>query len=866
MFGLDDYYSGLIEEAKSPEEIKKILEYQFVQGKGIPRHVFVDIFNIDPTKKKSYTRWVLMQYDKYREEICRALVDGRLERMFKTFKERAGSGLDLTNIESFPKALEYIPDVDTCLDKDGDPNSPENDFEIAYKTNEWVVAIPHTYAANRKLGQGCRWCTAGAFGDNDYYWNRYSSAGPLFVNFDKRKPEIGPTNGKEYPYTRYQFLFEWQNWTGELMDSDDRRVDFEKVDMPEDVVEFYGSRNEKYKEMIEGNGGDPAERWEEYNEGRYEASRTILNIDEMQYLSLMPEQNDDYDLDVNYMLYDEEDTSDSPFSNYFDPDDCLICKSSDGKAAVLKDIRNDYVLVYWQGNGRRWRGGSFELANLENWWNLDGVFVATDGSDIFCLPKNNGDDLFTHASCSEITDDLTTESVFVNSQVSRIAQENGIEGYYGVVLEIASTYGTHSLCMYDGANIIPMILRDYPINEEQYVAEISGDRIIIQGKRYNHKFGEGGESDAGNLTEVEEIGEVNGHEYYIVRLGNNANSLNLYDANEKKLVFGTPYANMSYLFYNGGEDVFHYVVCQESENGPQSLYWIDQNRFVVEKCSHVVPVFRNSFHYRGSKFLDIVGGDGSHTILNVERGFEPIVKALNFDELSQDSTGAYLLVKLMDNTYNVINLETGKPTINDKGFINWGKTNDRTSKVVLFQKEEQAIPKTANIYNYVSGKLICKDYELSGGRPPCYPWGYIRIKKNDKYNLIDMHGNALLPRGVDKIFYPTDTAPAVIPVIDRGTMWFVNENGGLLPTEDGVNFDFIDEIDFRRRPIFKYKGYQFVLTPSADANRMIVLQRSQIPDNVLADINSILFKQQAMIMEGFMRTLDMINNFYKDKN
>ena len=39
MFGFDEIYNDLLLEAKSPEEIKKILEYQFVQGKGIPQEI-----------------------------------------------------------------------------------------------------------------------------------------------------------------------------------------------------------------------------------------------------------------------------------------------------------------------------------------------------------------------------------------------------------------------------------------------------------------------------------------------------------------------------------------------------------------------------------------------------------------------------------------------------------------------------------------------------------------------------------------------------------------------------------------------------------------------------------------------------------
>ena len=94
IYGLDEYYSGLIEEAKSPEEIKKILEYQFVQGKGVPRHVFVDIFNIDPTKKKSYTRWVLSHMSNIIERFVRHFLTEGLKKCSRP--SRKGLVKDLT--------------------------------------------------------------------------------------------------------------------------------------------------------------------------------------------------------------------------------------------------------------------------------------------------------------------------------------------------------------------------------------------------------------------------------------------------------------------------------------------------------------------------------------------------------------------------------------------------------------------------------------------------------------------------------------------------------------------------------------------------------------------------------------------------
>ena len=260
IYGLDEYYVGLIEEAKTPEEIKKILVYQFVQGKGIPEEVVNAIFEIDPTKKKSYTRWVLMQWEQYKEQIVSALKNGRLAKMFQTFKERAANGLDLTNMENFEKALEYAPDVDPILEKSGDPNAPENNFDIVFKSSEWIIAQPHTYEANRKLGEGCRWCTAGAFGDRDYYWKYYSNEGPIWVNFDLRKSQIAPTNNKEYPYTRYQFLFEHNDFHGELMDANDVRIKFVEMAVPEDVLQFYKSKNERYYYTLTGTKNPEEER------------------------------------------------------------------------------------------------------------------------------------------------------------------------------------------------------------------------------------------------------------------------------------------------------------------------------------------------------------------------------------------------------------------------------------------------------------------------------------------------------------------------------------------------------------------------------------------------------------------------------
>ena len=108
LFGLDEMYNELLLEAKSPEEIKKILEYQFVQGKGVPQEILDKVFAIDPTKKKTYTKWVLMQWDNEKDNIMQSLKDGHLQDMFKYFQERANTGLNLLGMKSFEEAMREL--------------------------------------------------------------------------------------------------------------------------------------------------------------------------------------------------------------------------------------------------------------------------------------------------------------------------------------------------------------------------------------------------------------------------------------------------------------------------------------------------------------------------------------------------------------------------------------------------------------------------------------------------------------------------------------------------------------------------------------------------------------------------------------
>ena len=859
IYGLDEFYSGLIEEAKSPEEIKKILDYQFVQGKGVPREVLDSVFDIDPTKKKSYTRWVLMQYDRYGEEILKAIRNGKLERMFKTFKERAGSGLDLTNMESFEKAMEYAPDIDPCLTKEGDPNSPENDFDVIYDTDEWTIAVPHTYEANRKLGRGCRWCTAGAFGDNDSWWRRYSPAGPIFVNYDRRHSEVAPKDHKEYPYTRYQLLFEWQNWVGELKDSDDIDVDFDEVNMPEDVIEFYGSKNPRYKEMIENGGGGYETRWTEYNDDRAGMAITILNGDG-EDIYLMPEQNDEMNLNTDYMLYSSDDFSDSFETYYFSGPDSLVARGSDGKSALLKDIRDRYIYAWVDENG-------YSTVGVEDnhWIDPSGEVIFILGNDCLCImPRNAHFDTTVIIDLDNSFGNSYVENVEINPQISQIAMDNGIEGYHGLVCEISFDDLYHGLFMYDGYDVATMIKKDIP-RGDMFEAVADNGNICIKGASFDYKFGKGGKADASNLQIFKEIGNVNGEKYCIVTYGEDEEYCNIYNVTQRKLVFESPCSHIDEIAdIDGSVSLF---LC-EFINSSMALYSINKGEFLIPPCSHIHKIFGSMGENEQCWMSKKTESSPVTLYYYDESGFRKIMDVDEANGILRSSDGGiYTFITLINGGITVLNLKNGEFPIKETDFVAQGSM--RGTNFCFLQKPEQKQAKVCNIYNFVTGEKMVDNYDYTLGRPAklMYEMDIWEIKCDNGENLINRNGKLLLPRNVDAILDASKTDPKLIPLRDNNHMWFLNpQNMELLPTKEGIDLSVFPPnggTTYHGMPFFEYKGTPFSFLTEGGILKICVA--SDDP-NIKAEIESIIFRQQAAIRESFNRVLDMINNFYKDKD
>ena len=98
----------------------------------------------------------------------------------------------------------------------------EQALEKVYEDGEWVVYIPHTYEASRKIGGDTNWCTASS--DNCYF-NMYTKEGPLYVNIRK-------SDG-----AKFQFHFP----TRQFMDSKDKEIKSKNIGLSKGLIKFYNN-------------------------------------------------------------------------------------------------------------------------------------------------------------------------------------------------------------------------------------------------------------------------------------------------------------------------------------------------------------------------------------------------------------------------------------------------------------------------------------------------------------------------------------------------------------------------------------------------------------------------------------------------
>ena len=208
---------------------------------NIPDDIFMQLISLDPTYRNNnslgkYGKWILNLYNKgnLAEEEFEEVTP--LLQQFTTYRNRVANK-DLNaykSLQELSDVLAAVVDDDSMLTqrqkvrflknvKAGRTKvSAEDDYEVAYQDDEWVVYIPHTHEASMKLGDGTKWCTAH---ENPDWYNRYTDGGhKLYIICDK-----DVRNGKDYGCAMYQY----SEKTHDFLDFNDDKVDME--DFVEDI-------------------------------------------------------------------------------------------------------------------------------------------------------------------------------------------------------------------------------------------------------------------------------------------------------------------------------------------------------------------------------------------------------------------------------------------------------------------------------------------------------------------------------------------------------------------------------------------------------------------------------------------------------
>lgn len=564
-------YERLIEEGRDPIDV---LHYKFSY---VPSDIIDKIIDIDPTKKKSYSQWLLSKWKDEKKTIVDNLNNGRIAQLFQHYKNH--NDIQIKDCPSVKEGLRmFVPEEDSVLSKSREPmtyienlgrevdSELANDFDIVFNKDNWIIAVPNTYEAECKLGENMRWCTANSFGNGESFYKRYlSDGGKFYVNFDMSRGES--RNGKDYPFTRYQFHFE----SNQFMDSNDDGVEISHIGMPESAKEFYISEGYSDEDFI-----DEEEKAERYEDSRNEY---MYKINDDLYLCI--EYNTDYELEevdknTSFYLYDINDDRDpityetvpNPFQNdgvvISKTEEYVIIKTSEYDNFSEKDdsLIGKVLIAMRESDGYRdWETYVFGK-----------YLILPEGLGIFGLEESSSADYYyTHLSSMgreaySLMKGNDCKEIFINKNCTSKDQNNGNRLFIEAVGEKYHSLFTINYDVYDSENLNCVIKRDIPINNKFFV--IANNGMIIGKFRKYRVYGDIDSNDEEQHYQLEKKLD-NGD--YVISAPSISSGVNVMSAATRRLVFKNFVDDV--LYYSMG----HYLVGMDMGNYAYKYAFINKN-------------------------------------------------------------------------------------------------------------------------------------------------------------------------------------------------------------------------------------------------------------------------------------------------
>ena len=214
---------AIIREAK---EINSLINAFAKKNPNINPKDLERLFTADPTTVQNsrgvfagkYCVWIGNQYVNGKLKVGDI---PELKKALNTYNiNKSQITTPISSIKSLSDLIAIISNYTDDFKATRQLSKGEQALEKVYEDGEWVVYIPHTYEASRKIGGDTSWCTASS---DDRYFNMYTKDGPLYVNIRK-------SDG-----AKFQFHFP----TGQFMDINDEEVSIRELGLSKGLVKFY---------------------------------------------------------------------------------------------------------------------------------------------------------------------------------------------------------------------------------------------------------------------------------------------------------------------------------------------------------------------------------------------------------------------------------------------------------------------------------------------------------------------------------------------------------------------------------------------------------------------------------------------------
>ena len=216
---------AIIREAK---EINSLINAFAKKNPNINPKDLEQLFTADPTTVQNsrgvfagkYCVWIGNQYVNGKLKVGDI---PELKKALTTYNiNKSQITIPISDIKSLSDLITIISNYTDDFKATRQLSKGEQALEKVYEDADWVVYIPHTYEASRKIGGDTNWCTASS---DDRYFNMYTKDGPLYVNIRK-------SDG-----AKFQFHFP----TRQFMNAKDEPITLKKIGLSKGLIKFYNN-------------------------------------------------------------------------------------------------------------------------------------------------------------------------------------------------------------------------------------------------------------------------------------------------------------------------------------------------------------------------------------------------------------------------------------------------------------------------------------------------------------------------------------------------------------------------------------------------------------------------------------------------